>query len=701
MRSLPRFLLPLGLALAGGLASTACSGGGGTPDAVSKPAIQAVIAAHRLTGPAPLAVSFHGLQSSSPRVGTPFRDLQYTWDFGDTRNGEDPDGGRWQHGRPGPDGQRPSKNVGHGPLAGHVYQQPGTYEATLTVWDGTESHQSKVSIVVQDPDTVYAGTKTVVVAASGVPAASAAGVPTGARRLKATSMDGSSADGTPSICSLLTDDTRVLLKRGERYLITDSCSTSASNLQLGAWGDRSLPAPEIYFDPKVAKPAGACPHNGIYCNYGAVVVTGSQVTLMDLRGTGNTALLKDDAVFTARMVTGGSESLLLLRLQADGLSSLGTLSGRNLIVQDSAARHLIGGLGNVGLWAAATASDASKGYNGPANATGMRVMGNLLADAVGIEHNIRTQGMSQALYAHNSLAKANPTKALLTARGDPAGNGKTSGGQVTQHIQISDNVLGLAPDGALAGSGLVHAGPENRGSNEPIESVLFERNVHVVPGTDTSFAGGMTFLTGLVSRDMVVRNSIFIGRQAGSGAALSTGPAIHANVQYGNTAYGVPAPSSAYIQNNTSVSSELSQTFFSADNAAKAADAPSGVVLQNNLFWAPNAVKTGFGNTGDGHVVYVGSPDPVVLMQTNTLEKAVVGSLIKDYKTSPWTTAPTAPTWDNLSASLASLKPAASSYAIGNGTPVAASTSGPPPVLEDFYGQRRTGTSTSLGALQP
>jgi hypothetical protein len=53
--------------------------------------ITAVIAASRLSGPAPLAVAFDGIQSTAAGVADPFRELGYKFNFGDS------DSGTWEY----------------------------------------------------------------------------------------------------------------------------------------------------------------------------------------------------------------------------------------------------------------------------------------------------------------------------------------------------------------------------------------------------------------------------------------------------------------------------------------------------------------------------------------------------------------------------------------------------------------------------
>lgn len=82
----------------------------------------------------------------------PFHELDYAWDFGDTTAGV------WNYGT-----ASTSKNVPYGPVTVHVFETPGTYTVTLSVYDDTEATAATTTITVQDPDVVFASSTTVCV----------------------------------------------------------------------------------------------------------------------------------------------------------------------------------------------------------------------------------------------------------------------------------------------------------------------------------------------------------------------------------------------------------------------------------------------------------------------------------------------------------------------------------------------------------
>jgi chitodextrinase len=121
------------------------------------------IAPTRLSGVAPLAVSFDATGTTASSTSRPFHELEYRWDFGDP-GGSPVSGTTWNAGsRPG----LSSRNAATGPVAAHVFETPGNYTVVLNVFDGTNAASTSVNITVQDPNVVYAGTNTICFSTSG------------------------------------------------------------------------------------------------------------------------------------------------------------------------------------------------------------------------------------------------------------------------------------------------------------------------------------------------------------------------------------------------------------------------------------------------------------------------------------------------------------------------------------------------------
>ncbi len=121
-------------------------------------AVTPSLIASRTSGPAPLAVHFDAVGTTSTNVLDPFRQCLYTFDYGD------PASGTWAHGNPSYNSK--NSDVG-GPLGAHVFETPGTYVVTVTVNDGVGSSSTTVTITVNDPDTFFAGADTICVNDSG------------------------------------------------------------------------------------------------------------------------------------------------------------------------------------------------------------------------------------------------------------------------------------------------------------------------------------------------------------------------------------------------------------------------------------------------------------------------------------------------------------------------------------------------------
>lgn len=128
--------------------------------------ITVALAPSRTSGPAPLAVHFSavGTTSSLAGVSDTFRQLLYTFDYGD------PGAGTWPI-----SGGSKNSDVG-GPLGAHVFETPGTYVVRCTGARGADSNYQEVTITVTDPATVFSGTNTVYIS----PSANYAGAPAGA-----------------------------------------------------------------------------------------------------------------------------------------------------------------------------------------------------------------------------------------------------------------------------------------------------------------------------------------------------------------------------------------------------------------------------------------------------------------------------------------------------------------------------------------
>ncbi len=151
--------------------------------------VTARLSATRLSGPAPLAVLFDATSTTATGIALPFHRLRYEFNFGDDR------GLTWAY-----SSLAKNTQIG-GPLASHVFDNPGTYTVRLRARDpvSNDTSDATVTITVQDPASVYSSANTTCVSTS----ASYTGCPAGA--VRQTSLPTSYANK------------RVLLRRGESF----------------------------------------------------------------------------------------------------------------------------------------------------------------------------------------------------------------------------------------------------------------------------------------------------------------------------------------------------------------------------------------------------------------------------------------------------------------------------------------------------
>ena len=133
--------------------------------------IAASVSPSRTTGVAPLYVNFDATGTTSTLSANPSHELFFAHDFGDAG------AGTWANGVQS--SGLTSKNAGYGPVTGHVYETPGTYTVQMVVTDGVNTATKTGTIVVQDPNTVYAGALTICISHSG----NFTGAPSGAAQV--------------------------------------------------------------------------------------------------------------------------------------------------------------------------------------------------------------------------------------------------------------------------------------------------------------------------------------------------------------------------------------------------------------------------------------------------------------------------------------------------------------------------------------
>jgi len=419
------------------------SGNGDTTRAVSlwisSGSVQAMAAANRTSGVAPLAVFFDVVDPASgvvqPADGI-HANVCYRWDFGDPASGTWSTTGR-------------SRDEATGYVAAHVYEQPGSYVATLTVTGPAgATYQYEQPIEVQ----AFGGVTYYVSSSSGSDANDGRSASRPLRTLDAA-------------IAQLGANRRILLKRGDTWRV-------ASGIWIGGPGpgiigaysnsdgsdDLSRPKPHI-----VITGGGS----GIICGW----VEASDWRIMDVRvsAEGYTTSWGVDLGWD------GAYRWLLLRVETDGFdvgigcTSDGEEFAQNVVADCDIHDHV--GI-NVYLAGQKTA-----------------LLGNWITDAME-SHVLRMWHAQKVVIGDNVCHNPGPGRQAMKLHGYDVGYGPP-----TEHVVVSDN--------SFRGSTYVVAiAPENAQSNEPVQNVVFERNL--VTGDDDTVAGVY-----LNASDITIRNNVF------------------------------------------------------------------------------------------------------------------------------------------------------------------------------------------------
>ncbi len=166
------------------------------------------------SGPAPLAVNFDATGSSSTNSDiNSFKDLGYSFNFGDS------DSETWAY-----SGASKNTQVG-GPMAFHLYETPGIYQATVTVFDKNgDSSQATVQIEVLEPSSYYSSTVCLVITPI------------------STNCPNS---GTTSVVTnqwpQISDGTNVFLAAGQDFRSLGNLNLTCSNCSISSFGDNERP----------------------------------------------------------------------------------------------------------------------------------------------------------------------------------------------------------------------------------------------------------------------------------------------------------------------------------------------------------------------------------------------------------------------------------------------------------------------------
>ncbi len=164
------------------------------------------------------ATPYQTPETTDPEFSRPFHSLRFAWDFGD------PGSGVWTSGAAAATTTPVSKNSDVGAIAGHVYEQPGTYTVTLTVTNpnGQVSTTTR-PVVVGDRTTYFSAADTFCFANDG---SNWSGCPlncaiddncTVTSSLQSALTAGDNCSGASDCAAATTRQRRVLLRRGDRF----------------------------------------------------------------------------------------------------------------------------------------------------------------------------------------------------------------------------------------------------------------------------------------------------------------------------------------------------------------------------------------------------------------------------------------------------------------------------------------------------
>jgi len=356
---------------------------------------------------APLAVFFdaRGTTETGFSHTAAFLDLSYEWDFGDTACQQ----ARliWQY-------SGKSRCSDLGPVAGHVYETPGTYTATLTVRSPAGVATRKVTVQVADPNVVFSGAKTVCISRSGN-FSDPANVCANAQKVTS----GASFESLRS--NYLAPGVRMLLRRGESWTNggTYWYSGTAPTI-VGAFGT----GPK----PKILQGTSSM----FSFRNGA-----AGVRIVDLDVAGN-----DDP--TAGMVIKSGHAirgLLVLRvdiadvkdpvsLSVNQSTPLTSIMHKNVAIVGSTSTSRPGRTGNVDLFGGGEQ---------------FLFMGNDFGNADGLEHDLRFQYLKGAVISHSHLGGGYPTQKHILKMHNIF-NGKPCSEEVVvadNHVIVGDSAIGF------------------------------------------------------------------------------------------------------------------------------------------------------------------------------------------------------------------------------------------------------------------
>ncbi len=369
----------------------------------------------RTQGVAPLYVFFDATNTTSTQTERSFHELGYCWNFDDGDAGCFATTGR-------------SKNEAFGPLAGHVFEAPGRYEVRLTVRDQAQHEDTKtVTIVVEDPNEVFAGANTVCV--SGVGAFD--GCPDGATHVTQNTL----AD----VQNHVKTGRRILLHRGEEF---------SGSLKLLEKGPGIIGA----FPGEGARPRILTDGNGFNVHNPQGTSIAVDWRIMDIE----VDCRAGDATSGVKVEFSPEEMvhLLFLRLFVhDGAGGI-RFEGNAVALQDCEVTRLTGGAGGNLLYG---------------EATDLFIAGSTFNDSTGGEHAMRLTHVVRGVISNNYIGMVPAPRLAIKLHAPDF----STDPRYTEFVNISDNII--VGDGGQRW--MVDFGPQNEVIDQRVRNILFESNL--------------------------------------------------------------------------------------------------------------------------------------------------------------------------------------------------------------------------------
>jgi hypothetical protein len=643
---------------------------------------------------APCAVTFSGSGTTKTGETNQFRNLFFSWDFGDSAK----DGEFWTTGARV--GVR-SKNKEIGPVAGHVYDTPGTYTITLTVLDAFGNiNNITQQITISDADVVYAGNKTICYSSTG----DFTGAPAGSTQTTETSW----SDIWNGNFTLNAADKRILLRAGDVFDVDANINgaSGVKNFVVGYFGSGAKP--EI--------------------RYAAAAAAVNAMTISD---NGETQYLDNITVFGLSITnpTGLTGKRFVSSNIRSASSTIEATNGRMCFINidcDNVTPFNLQGYGNAVVGCTSVTPQVIPGVHGLGhnglfhnNARMFYFDGNDFDNDETCEHVARIQGFRDIFVGNSRLKNPSGTKHCLALRGDgmtdspaawvadttyavgsvvqpttpndclyrgviavnPAKSGAveptwttTIGDRFTDNTMTWECLYNTADAGHFAFVSnfanvqniyldvdkttpdysitfMCQVAPNANTAYEPIEDVLIN-GMYVGPNMSPSAASHTVF--DINAKRLTIRNLIVLGSSAGSYSIMF---AVH-GVNLG----GNPASSDILVE-NASIYSPHTQTHLISDSE----DGQTAINLKNVIIYAPNS---------NNNAAIISAPnEEFIFTNTSTLEQMKT--------VDPYATTPT---------SQDSFTLATDSYAIGGGVDVDGA-------FIDFFDTLRDRRVIDMGAI--